>query len=134
MSQFTDEELKQKVQDGYMVEGPEDMTEGYRKALESLNVVPPLPQRLIHPHEVLAVEDTPRGLRAAWSAGLATLGIAHTFPREDLSMADVVADGLSAVYSFYDPTRSKLALGTYKGSPTTRLLVVRDDFDRLPAS
>lgn len=33
MSQFTDEELIQKVQDGYMVEGPEDMTEGYRKAL-----------------------------------------------------------------------------------------------------
>jgi ring-1,2-phenylacetyl-CoA epoxidase subunit PaaA len=33
MSPFTDDELKQKVQDGYMVEGPEDMTEGYRKAL-----------------------------------------------------------------------------------------------------
>jgi len=33
MSPFTEEELKQKVQDGYMVEGPEDMTEGYRKAL-----------------------------------------------------------------------------------------------------
>jgi ring-1,2-phenylacetyl-CoA epoxidase subunit PaaA len=33
MSQFTDEELKQKVQDGYMVESLEDMTEGYRKAL-----------------------------------------------------------------------------------------------------
>jgi len=33
MSQFTDEELMRKVQEGYMVEGPEDMTEGYRKAL-----------------------------------------------------------------------------------------------------
>lgn len=33
MSPFTEEELKQKVQDGYMVEGPEEMTEGYRKAL-----------------------------------------------------------------------------------------------------
>ena len=33
MSQLTDEELMRKVQGGYMVEGPEDMTEGYRKAL-----------------------------------------------------------------------------------------------------
>ncbi len=33
MSRFTDDELKQKVQDGYMVESLEDMTEGYRKAL-----------------------------------------------------------------------------------------------------
>jgi ring-1,2-phenylacetyl-CoA epoxidase subunit PaaA len=33
MSPFTEDELIQKVQDGYMVEGPEDMTEGYRKAL-----------------------------------------------------------------------------------------------------
>ncbi|MDX1646897.1 MAG: Phenylacetic acid catabolic protein [Longimicrobiales bacterium] len=33
MSRFTEEELKQKVQDGYMVESLEDMTEGYRKAL-----------------------------------------------------------------------------------------------------
>ena len=32
MSQLTDEELMRKVQGGYMVEGPEDMTEGYRKA------------------------------------------------------------------------------------------------------
>ena len=33
MSRFTDEELIRKVQEGYMVESPEDMTEGYRKAL-----------------------------------------------------------------------------------------------------
>jgi ring-1,2-phenylacetyl-CoA epoxidase subunit PaaA len=33
MSRFTEDELKQKVQDGYMVETVEDMTEGYRKAL-----------------------------------------------------------------------------------------------------
>ena len=33
MSQFTDEELIKKVHEGYMVEGLEDMTEGYRKAL-----------------------------------------------------------------------------------------------------
>jgi ring-1,2-phenylacetyl-CoA epoxidase subunit PaaA len=33
MSPFTEDELKQKVHEGYMVEGPDDMTEGYRKAL-----------------------------------------------------------------------------------------------------
>lgn len=33
MTPFTDEELKEKVQGGYLVESVEEMTEGYRKAL-----------------------------------------------------------------------------------------------------
>ena len=33
MAMFTEDELKRKVQDGYMVESVEEMTEGYRKAL-----------------------------------------------------------------------------------------------------
>jgi ring-1,2-phenylacetyl-CoA epoxidase subunit PaaA len=33
MSAFTDDELKAKVQDGYIVESVEEMTEGYRKSL-----------------------------------------------------------------------------------------------------
>lgn len=33
MTRFTDEELKAKVQDGYIVEAPEEMSEGYKKAL-----------------------------------------------------------------------------------------------------
>ena len=33
MTQFTEDELIQKVQDGYIVESPEEMTEGYKKAL-----------------------------------------------------------------------------------------------------
>jgi ring-1,2-phenylacetyl-CoA epoxidase subunit PaaA len=33
MTPFTDEELIAKVQDGYIVESPEEMTDGYRKAL-----------------------------------------------------------------------------------------------------
>ena len=33
MPPYTDDELKQKVQEGFMLESPEDMTEGYRKAL-----------------------------------------------------------------------------------------------------
>ncbi len=33
MAPFTEDELKEKVQDGYIVESPEEMTEGYRKSL-----------------------------------------------------------------------------------------------------
>ena len=75
--------------------------EGYRRVLDELNSVPPLPQRLIHPHEVLAIEDSPRGLQAAYSAGLVTLGIAQTFAVDELSMADYVAEGLGGL-SFAD--------------------------------
>lgn len=78
--------------------------EGYRRALDALNSTPPLPQRLIHPHEVLAIEDSPRGLRAAISAGLVTLAIAQTFDREALSMADHTAEGLGGL-SFDDLQR-----------------------------
>jgi phosphoglycolate phosphatase/beta-phosphoglucomutase len=47
--------------------------EGYLRALEGLSSLPPLPARLIHPHEVLAVEDSPAGLAAAAEVGLVTL-------------------------------------------------------------
>ncbi|HUG39683.1 MAG TPA: Phenylacetic acid catabolic protein [Longimicrobiales bacterium] len=33
MTQYTEEELKKKVQDGYILESPDEMTPGYRKAL-----------------------------------------------------------------------------------------------------
>jgi len=68
--------------------------EGYLKALESLNSQPPLPERLLHPHEVLAVEDSPAGLAAAAEVGFPTLGVAHTFPVGRLSRADAVAASL----------------------------------------
>jgi beta-phosphoglucomutase len=65
--------------------------EGYRRALEELNSLPPLPERLLHPHEVLAIEDSPAGLAAAAEAGMMTLGIAHTYAPERLRGADAVA-------------------------------------------
>ena len=65
--------------------------QGYLRALEALNSLPPLPERLLHPHEVLAVEDSPAGLAAAAEVGLATLAIAHTYPVERLRGADAVA-------------------------------------------
>ena len=68
--------------------------EGYQRALEALNSLPPLPARLIHPHEVLAVEDSPAGLAAASEIGLVTLGIAQTYPAGRLQQAHAVAESL----------------------------------------
>lgn len=68
--------------------------EGYRRALEALNSRPPLPERLIHPHEVLAVEDSPAGLAAAAESGLVTLGVAQTYTADRLHGADAVAESL----------------------------------------
>lgn len=82
-------------------------SEGYRRALEALNVLPPLPERLLHPHEVLAIEDSPAGLAAAAGAGLLTLGVAHTYPEERLAGADAVAASLAGLG--FDRLQSLLA-------------------------
>lgn len=63
---------------------------GYRLGMEALNTLPPLPARLHHPHETVAVEDTPAGIAAAQGAGLATIGVAHTYPAPELGNADRV--------------------------------------------
>ncbi len=74
-----------------VAEGKPD-PEGYRRALLALNTLPPLPERLVHPHEVLAIEDSPAGLDAAAGAGLLTLGLAHSYPLARLAQADAVAE------------------------------------------
>jgi beta-phosphoglucomutase len=79
-----------------VTEGKPD-PEGYRRALEGLNSLPPLPERLLHPHEVLAIEDSPAGLAAAGDLGLATLAVAHTYPPHRLTMADAVAESLEGM-------------------------------------
>jgi len=76
------------------VEEGKPSPQGYLRALEALNSLPPLPERLLHPHEVLAVEDSPAGLAAATEVGLATLAVAHTYPPERLRGADAVATSL----------------------------------------
>jgi len=68
--------------------------EGYRRGLGALNSAPPLPERLLHPHEALAIEDTPAGLEAARAAGLTTLALAHTYPADRLQ-ADRVLDKIA---------------------------------------
>lgn len=68
--------------------------EGYLRALEGLSSLPPLPERLIHPHEVLAVEDSPAGLAAAAAVGFVTLGVAPGPAAGRLRAADAVTEGL----------------------------------------
>lgn len=71
--------------------------QGYTRAVATFNTVPPLPSRMLHPHEVLAVEDTPQGLWAAHAAGLQRLGVAHTVHRDHLDLAEAVVDGLGGL-------------------------------------
>jgi HAD superfamily hydrolase (TIGR01509 family) len=68
--------------------------EGYQLAVGQLNALPPLPERLLHPHEVLAIEDSLPGLAAARAAGLVTLGVAHSWPAGELE-ADAVVPALA---------------------------------------
>ncbi|MEO8196090.1 MAG: HAD family phosphatase [Thermoanaerobaculia bacterium] len=68
--------------------------EGYALALAALNVEPPLPARLIHPHECVAIEDSPTGLEAAAACGLRTLGVAQTYPAAALFLAEAVIERL----------------------------------------
>ncbi|MBZ0112168.1 MAG: HAD family phosphatase [Thermoanaerobaculia bacterium] len=86
-----------------LIVGAEDVSaskpdpEGYRVGLQQLNSQPPLPDRLFHPHEVLAIEDSPAGLQAARGVGLCTLGVAQTYGREELGLADVAVEKLAGL-------------------------------------
>ncbi len=57
------------------LENADSRAAAYRLALERLNSQPPLPARLIHPHEVAAIEGTADGVRAAAEAGLLAIAI-----------------------------------------------------------
>ena len=70
---------------------------GYALALAAINGEPPLPSRLIHPHECAAIEDSPAGVRAAAAAGLRTVGLAQSYSRESLDEADIVLESLDGV-------------------------------------
>lgn len=80
------------------VEASKPDPEGYRKGISLLNSVPPLPERLLHPHEILAIEDSPAGLNSAVGAGLVTLGVAQTYDIKEIEgIADRVVPSLKDV-------------------------------------
>ncbi len=79
------------------VDRPKPDPEGYLQGIQRLNREPPLPERLFHAHEVLAIEDTPAGLQAAAAAGMPTLGVGHTFGADNLAMADLTVTSIDRV-------------------------------------
>ncbi len=71
--------------------------EGYRRGLEELSSLPPRPPRPFTAREVVAIEDSPAGLEAAAACGLATLGVAQTYPAEKLAGADRVIEAIDGL-------------------------------------
>ncbi len=59
MAPFTEDELKAKVQEGYIVESVEEMTEGYRKALVVQLTVQADTELMSAPADGLAARDAP---------------------------------------------------------------------------
>ncbi|MGH7553368.1 MAG: Phenylacetic acid catabolic protein [Longimicrobiales bacterium] len=59
MSRFTEDEIKQKVQEGYILESPAEMTEGYRKALIVQLLVQADTELLSAPAYWMAAQDAP---------------------------------------------------------------------------
>lgn len=74
---------------------PANRLSGWQLALGLLNSQPPLPERLIHPHEVAAVAGGESGLRAAAEAGLVTIGVGPV--RQGGLRADFRAERLADV-------------------------------------
>lgn len=70
---------------------------GYLRAIEAFNSEPPLPERLVHGHEVLVLEDSPAGLAAARDAGLTTVGVGQSYPVGELVGADAVVAALAGL-------------------------------------
>jgi ring-1,2-phenylacetyl-CoA epoxidase subunit PaaA len=59
MSRFTEDEIKQKVQQGYILESPDEMTEGYRKALIVQLLVQADTELISAPAYWMAAQDAP---------------------------------------------------------------------------
>lgn len=59
MGQTTDTELKQKIRDGYLLESPDEMTEGYRKALITQLTVQGDTELISAPAYWMAAQDAP---------------------------------------------------------------------------
>lgn len=59
MSRYTEEELKQKIRDGYVLESPDEMTDGYRKALTTQLLVQGDTELISAPAYWMAAQDAP---------------------------------------------------------------------------
>src|ERR1044071_1768068 len=59
MSRFSEQEIKQKVQEGYILESPDEMTDGYRKALITQLLVQGDTELISAPAYWMAAQDAP---------------------------------------------------------------------------
>jgi ring-1,2-phenylacetyl-CoA epoxidase subunit PaaA len=59
MSAFTEEQIKQKVQEGYILESPDEMTPGYHKALTIQLLVQADTELMSAPAYWMAAQDAP---------------------------------------------------------------------------
>ncbi|HET9983021.1 MAG TPA: Phenylacetic acid catabolic protein [Longimicrobiales bacterium] len=59
MSRFTEDELKQKIRDGYILESPDEMTDGYRKAIITQLLVQGDTELISAPAYWMAAQDAP---------------------------------------------------------------------------
>ena len=59
MARFTEDEIKQKVKEGYILESPDEMTEGYRKALIVQLLVQADTELMSAPAYWMAAQDAP---------------------------------------------------------------------------
>jgi beta-phosphoglucomutase len=69
--------------------------ESYRLAVHRL--AERFPDLELQPGDCVAIEDTAAGLVSARRAGLKTLGVTHTFPADQLGVADRVVETLEGV-------------------------------------
>jgi beta-phosphoglucomutase-like phosphatase (HAD superfamily) len=53
----------------------------------------------VPPTECVAIEDSQWGLQSAREAGMITIGITHTYPRNELNQATLVIDSLDELTS-----------------------------------
>ena len=73
-----------------VVAGVDIEASAFQDIWQQLNSRPPLPSRLLHPHEVLVLSASPRAVEAAVAAGLVAVGLSTRHPASSLAAERVI--------------------------------------------